>query len=190
MLGRDTEPPTFSQSLHLVALVFPSWESWSTREIALTGFEMVLVLRGANFWDTPTTLTYSWPTVLGSFSYPWKAWTGGKKRETDQLDGTATLAALLLKHNNLTDTNQRWYCSHLDFSEYLTCLTLGGGCFRAQFWDLPFHSLLIMHFFLLIKLVDSDGRCRENTGHIMRIIIVSQGITETKRQSLFSSKQF
>lgn len=34
-------------------------------------------------------------------------------------------------------------------------LSFGGGGFQFQLWDLPFHSFLIMHFSLLIKL---DGR--------------------------------
>lgn len=29
---------------------------------------------------------------------------------------------------------------------------------QAQFWDLPFHALVIMHFVLLIKLAEPDGR--------------------------------
>lgn len=191
MLGRNTEPPASSQSLHLVTPVFHSWEVRSTRKIGLTGFEMVLVLQGTNIWDTPSTLTQS-TTCSRVILVSLIGWNGAGdlRGETDQLDGTATLAALLLKQNNLTDTNQGCYCSHLDFSEHPTCLGLGVGCFWAQFWDSPFHSLLIMHFSLLIKLVESDGKKNVQGEHwaYHAYYYISQGITETKRQSLFSSK--
>lgn len=118
-------------------------------------------------------------------------WNRGEKRETDQMDCTATPAARLLKQNHLTDTNQGCYCSHPGLGEHPACPSLGAGGFRPQSGDLPFHSLLVMHFSLLIKkLVESDGRKNvqgEYWAH-HAYYYISQGITETKRQSLFLSK--
>lgn len=76
-----------------------------------------------------------------------------------------------------------------DLSE---CLSLGGGGFQAQFWELLFHSSLIMHLSLFIKLVKFDGR-KNVQGEYWAYHAydhMSQDKTETKRQSLFSSKQF
>lgn len=124
----------------------------------------------------PSTLTYSWPAVTGSFLYPWQTEMGegdgwGKRNWlARQYSSSSSIPA---KTNHLPDTSHRCHWSQLYFSEHTTCLSSGGGSFQAPFWDLPFHSLLIMHFSLLTKGQWSfmEGKmCRGNAEHTMCII--------------------
>lgn len=121
----------------------------------------------------PSTLTYSWPAVTGSFLYPWQTEMGRGTdggSEIDWLDSIAPLAAFLLKPT----TSQTQVIDATDHSCIsVNTLHVWARVVGAPFWDLPFHSLLIMHFSLLTKGQWSlmEGKmCRGNTEHTMCII--------------------
>lgn len=74
--------------------------------------ERALALWGSNIRCDPICADIQMASVTGSFLYLWLA-EMGEKRETVWLDRIASLAALLLKQNHLTETIQRCCWSHL-----------------------------------------------------------------------------